>query len=183
MKRRAISLAELLVVLSACTIILTTSVSLLHRAMHSQSATRVFVDSERSALRLSKQFRSDVHEALSATIQSDANDADPVLRLADADGLTIEYRRLDENTIVRTTAQQGKPATRDEFSFRAPLTYSIRRESSPRRVILSLVAGSANDAGNLPSGAFAAPTALDVESLLDRIPLAVSSQATRKELP
>jgi hypothetical protein len=172
-RRRAMSLAELLVVLSACTIIMTTSVSLLHRAMFSQSATRVFVDSECSALRLSKQFRRDAHDAISAAIQTDSVDGGPVLRLTNADGLAIEYHRVSDSSIVRTTSQAGHSASRDEFAFRAPLTYSFRQERSPRRVGLSLVGGAATadapDAGDLPPGAFAAPTALEVEAYLNRV--------------
>ena len=79
--RRAASLAELLVIMSACTIILTTSVQLIHRAMHSQSASRVFFDCERSAQRLSQQFRSDVHEATSGKIKDGAAGLVAVLRL------------------------------------------------------------------------------------------------------
>jgi hypothetical protein len=182
--RRAISLAELLVVLSASTIIMTTSVSLLHRTMHSQSATRVFVDSERSALRLSEQFRRDVHDSLSATIDEKSDGARPTLRLKCADGLTIQYQPFQDDSLVRTTSQLGHPPTRDQFTFRTPFAYAARQEAAPPTVILTLSAGAATpdapDAGALPPGAFAAPTRLEVVACLHREPVAVSPPPSRE---
>jgi hypothetical protein len=168
--RRAASLAELLVIMSACTIILTTSVQLIHRAMHSQSASRAFLDCERSAQRLSQQFRSDVHEATSATIENDASNATPVLRLTLAGDQTVEYRSAHDS-ILRLATQHSKPVSRDEFAFRSPLEWSIQQEDSPHRLILSVTAGavgSPTPGEELPPGAFAAPTLLEVEAGIGR---------------
>src|SRR5206468_8588477 len=90
--RRGASLVELLVVMSACTSILTTSVVLVHRVMHVQSKARSSLAAQRSALRLSEQFRRDVdqtHDAL-------ANDlpAEVVLQLQLPEKQTVEYRYL-----------------------------------------------------------------------------------------
>jgi hypothetical protein len=182
--RRAISLAELLVVLSASTIIMTTSISLLHRTMHSQSATRVFVDSERSALRLSEQFRRDVHDAVSATIDEKSDSTGPTLRLKCPDDLNIQYEPFQDDSLVRTTSQPGYPPTRDQFTFRTPLTYAARQEAAPPTVILTLSAGATNpdapDAGALPPGAFAAPTRLEVVACHHREPVAASPTSTRE---
>jgi hypothetical protein len=165
--RRAASLAELLVILSACTVILTTSVTLIHRAMHSQSASRVFFDCERSALRLSQQFRRDVHEANSATIENGSASSDPMLRLTFADDQTVEYRRAKDN-VVRLVTQHSRAVSHDEFTFRSPLAWTLRQEDSPRRLILSLTAGAAGSPSalgdELPPGAFAVPMSLEVEA-------------------
>jgi hypothetical protein len=165
--RRAASLAELLVIMSACTIILTTSVQLIHRAMHSQSASRVFFDCERSAQRLSQQFRSDAHEATSAAIEKDASGSAPVLRLTLAGDQTVEYRST-HHAILRLATQHGKPVARDEFTFRSPLEWSIRQEDLTHRLILSVTAGTTGPPTELgealPPGAFAAPTLLEVEA-------------------
>jgi hypothetical protein len=169
--RRAASLAELLVIMSACTIILTTSVQLIHRAMHSQSASRAFFDCERSAKRLSQQFRSDAHEASSATIENGSADSGSMLRLALPDDQIVEYRPANDN-VVRLATQHGKPTSRDEFAFRAPLVWSIRQEDSPHRLILSVTAGATGPPTELgealPPGAFAAPTSLEVKARIGR---------------
>jgi hypothetical protein len=165
--RRAASLAELLVILSACTVILTTSVTLIHRAMHSQSASRVFLDCERSALRLSQQFRSDVHEATSATIENGSAGSGPVLRLTLVDDQAVEYRRVSMD-LLRLVTQRGQAVSHDAFTFRSPLEWTIRQEDSPGRLVLSVTAGGTGPPAalgdELPPGAFAVPMSLEVEA-------------------
>ena len=74
----------------AASIILTMSAGLVHRAMHAQSATRAFFDGERSALRLSEQFRADVHQAATATVEAPARNDGVFLRLRLAGDQAIE---------------------------------------------------------------------------------------------
>lgn len=59
--RRGVSLIELLVVMSAATVILTLSTGLIHRIMHAQSKARGLAEIERTTLRLGNRFRRDVH--------------------------------------------------------------------------------------------------------------------------
>ena len=54
--RRGVSLVELLVVMSAATVILTLSTGLIHRIMHAQSKARVLADMERTTHAAGRQF-------------------------------------------------------------------------------------------------------------------------------
>ena len=169
--RHATSLVELMVIMSACSIILTTSAGLVHRAMHAQSATRSFFDGERSALRLAEQFRSDVHVATAAVVTDGAHRDGLFLRLDLADGNTIEYRQADSK-VTRLLTQHGSGDSRAEFAFTAPLELAVRDETSPRRLILSITAGSAvapaADSRAAPLPAYALPLNLEVEACLGR---------------
>ena len=128
---RAVSLVELLVVMSACSIILTMSAGFVHRAMHSQSATRAFFDGERSALRLSEQFRADVHQATTATVEDSAHGDGVFLRLRLSSHQAIEYRQSD-SMVERILTQQGSRVSRTEFAFQPPFSLTIREAAAPR---------------------------------------------------
>jgi type II secretory pathway component PulJ len=169
-KRPAVSLVELLVVLSFSTVILTTSAGLIHKAMRAQEATRNFVDSERTALRLAAQFRSDVHAASAAEVTKLKDDG-RLLKLTMEAGGSVEYRR-DNASVVRVDMEAGRPTWRDEFVFAAPLAVSIHSQDSPRSLTLSLQAGappsnSASDAKR-PPRAYMVPTKLEIMASLNR---------------
>src|SRR5215213_9134199 len=104
--RRAISLIELLAVLSGCSVVLGLTASLLHQTMRAQSHTRDFFDVERNAQRLARQFRRDVHAAAADSIDVDAADADDgeLLRIQLPDGQSVAYQRAAEK-IIRIASQ------------------------------------------------------------------------------
>src|SRR3972149_5845862 len=114
--RHAVSLIELMVVLSACTVILTMSAALVHRVMHAQSKTRAFFDIERSALRLSNQFRRDVHQATAALAGADNLGDGVFLRLELPDNRSVDYYD-QEGDVVRILAHDGDALSREEFPF------------------------------------------------------------------
>jgi hypothetical protein len=169
--RRATSLIELLVVMSACTIILTMSAGLVHRAMHAQTAARAFFDGERSALRLSAQFRADVHQTTTATIEDSSHGDGVFLRLRLTDDEAVEYRQ-NESVVLRTMTQHGSGLSRTEFAFQPPFSLAIREERAPLCLILSITAGSveatAPDGKQQPLIAYRVPLSLEIEACLDR---------------
>jgi len=144
-RRRAVSLVELLLAMSACTVILTMSAALLHRGMHAQSKTRAFVDVERNAWRLGTLFRQDVHQASTAQIMDQGDGV--VLRLEFAEDRTIEYRR-SEDVITRVVLAGDAVKAREEFSFPAEAELTVRRES--QTIALSIVAPPGNNAYSVP---------------------------------
>ena len=115
-KRRGVSLVELLVVMSAATVILTLSTGLIHRVMHAQTKARHLADLERTTLRLGNELRSDVHLATTATVQSALGGNGTFIRLQLVDGNVLEYRR-DEMTVRRVQLQDGRVVAHDEFAF------------------------------------------------------------------
>lgn len=133
---RGISLVELLVVMSACTLILTLTAGLMHRVMHAQSRTRSFVEHERVALRLAYVFRGDVHQARGVVTDVAMLAEGELVRLNVAEQ-TITYVAQPEK-VVRLVAASEKPLGREEFRIGHESQAKIRRE--PGVVILSVEA-------------------------------------------
>lgn len=141
--RRAVSLAELLVVMTACTIILSMSAALIHRAMRAHSTTRAFLDNERTALRLSGQFRDDVQRATTATAtetqRDDRRSSVPFVQLQLPGQKAIDYY-FKSGTIVRLMSIDSRPISQEEFSFPRSATLALHEESEPQRLILTITA-------------------------------------------
>jgi len=166
--RRGVSLTELLVLMSACSMILTTSAALLHRAMRTQSQARSFYDVERSSARLARQFRDDVHQASSATTAGAELDENVLARLQRADGRTVEYRH-DGTTVLRVLSRSEGNASREEFAFLRSIDVAVSEEGG--RVMLTIVGGEdeslAEDKRRLLATT-AMPVSLHVEATLNR---------------
>lgn len=181
--RRAVSLVELLLAMSACTVILTMSTALIHRVLHTQSKTRAFFGSERAALRLADQFRRDVHAATSAITDTDSLNAGVFLRLQTPGNRAIEYRQ-SEGTILRLVLDTGEIRAREEFAFSSNITLAARQES-PRLVELtitsqpdSLGVGDARE-----SMAYTAPVTVQTVARLNRTPGVTDSPAPENPSP
>jgi type II secretory pathway pseudopilin PulG len=124
--RRGISLIELLLVMSAASVVLTMSATLIHRLMHAQSKASSLVDVERTALRLSEAFRSDVHRALRVGEFS----AESVLvRLQMPGNQTIEYRS-EPQAVRRVVSQGSETMARELFAFSATIKSEVRVSNS-----------------------------------------------------
>ena len=168
-KRRAISLIELLAVLSGCSVVLGLTASLLHQTMRAQSHTRDFFDVERNAQRLARQFRSDVHAAAADSI--DDVDAEGVsdgemLRLQLPDGLTITYQRAAEK-IIRIASQTDAPTAREEYALSESMEIDVRELDGPLRYALSISSAPpqpSKEAPPSPASIRATPVNLEVEA-------------------
>jgi hypothetical protein len=169
-RRRAISLAELLAALTACSVILTVSASLLHRAMHIQSDARTYIDGERSVLRLSDQFRRDVHQANEAITGDDGAGPDVVLRLRFASGETIDYSN-EPGLLRRTVSRAGETISREEFAYSASCRIEVRQAESPGRVLLTVSPPEGADPRQTARPPFAirsSPVSFQLEAVLSR---------------
>jgi type II secretory pathway pseudopilin PulG len=168
--RRAISLVELLVVISTSTVILTMSAVLIRRAMHAQSRARDFYNVERTALRLSEQFRRDVHHATSATALAENRPDAIFLRLQLAGGQAIEYGRRN-GALTRTVLQSDRVLSRDAFAFPPDTDVTLSEQRSPRRLVLSITAVPVDTPENrrkLAAAVHAQRVSLHVEAVLAR---------------
>jgi len=167
--RRGASLVELLVVMSAATVVLTMSASLIHRIMHAQSKARALSDVERTSLRLANAFRQDVHQATSAVLGESNLDEQTFLRLALPESHTIEYGRQNAN-VVRILLEGGRTVAREEFAFPAGIELAIRKDG-PRLIVLTMHSrpGEMPAAdGRIEASAFAVPVNLQVQAALNR---------------
>jgi hypothetical protein len=137
MNRRGVSLIEMLTLMSSCTVILTMSAVLIHRTMRSQEQTRYFFAVERAALRLTEQFRRDVHRARNAVTADDELDEGVFLRLEMPGGVTVAYRS-EEASVVRIVRGGQNPTGREEYSLAEIDDLSLQSEDSPRRLTLTI---------------------------------------------
>jgi len=134
--RRGASLLELLIVMSAATVILTITAALVHRVMLAHSKARAFVDIERTSLRLANAFRSDVHQAIAASIAQGAADGAAFLKLELPADQRIEYRR-DGGIILRILLDSDRIASREAFTFPSESEVAIKKDG-PRLIALSI---------------------------------------------
>jgi hypothetical protein len=169
--RRAVSLTELLFVLSMCTLILSMCGVLLQRVMRVESSSRAFNDSERACVRLSHQLRNDIHRAVGVDLLSEMPTAGPFLRLQQPDNVSVEYTR-ESNNIHLTVRKAENVVARDEFALPPLARLTINRLKSPERIVLLI-----------------APPPLDAATDTDRqlqsyraIPLGVQVEATLRQL-
>ena len=181
--RHAMSLAELLAVVSACSVILTTSTVLLHRVMRAQSEARSFTDVERSAQRLSRQFRQDVHQATVAVLHNSNVKEGVFLQLQLPNDRSLEYSRAEGN-VLRVLSQNGKVTAREEFAFPQTTELTVREQGSPKRISLSITTPPpetiAGDRQQLMSYK-AMPVSLQVDARINRESFSVSSIAAQKQ--
>jgi prepilin-type N-terminal cleavage/methylation domain-containing protein len=162
--RRGVSLVELLVVMSLGSVLLTTSAVVLHRVMNVHGKTRNFLSASRNGLRLSDQFRSDVHRVTKVTT-SDL-DAPVVLRLQLGEANVVEYSHAG-GEVRRTQLEGEKTVSREEYSFPANSRVLIREESSPRLLSLSVISQPGDPAGSAQPG-FATAVYLRIEAQVGR---------------
>ncbi len=136
--RRGVSLTEMLVLMSSCTMILTLCTVLLHRVMRVEIDSRAFVDAERTSERLGHQFRQDVHQATAAEMDASRLKNDVFLQLQFADDQTVEYRGVKGN-VLRTVTHGGTVAGREEFAFEPSCKLAVHGDESPKRIALSIM--------------------------------------------
>ena len=119
-RRRGASLFELMAAMSAASVVIATAAALVHRTFTIESRSRAVVADERAALRLARQFRTDIHEATSVTCPGTDADA-PLVAITGAEG-GIVYRATGSR-LVRLATSGTAEAARESFSFSRPVTW------------------------------------------------------------
>ena len=137
--RRGISLAEMLVVMTACTVAFSLSGQLLTRVFRIYSQSQDHADVERSALRLSTQFRRDVHQADTAITETSAGNDGMLFQLSMTDGSQLDYSYRG-GTIVRQRTGDGQITAREDFDFPEVLDVMVQRLDVPSRLELTITA-------------------------------------------
>lgn len=135
-RRRGISLIEMLTVMTGCAALLSLSAVLLHRSMRWQEQSRYFFAVERAALRLAEQFREDVHQAEAVELDEARLDDDSFVQLQLADEEAVAYRRQGA-AIVRVLSRAGEVKATERYTLAAPGELALREEQSPRRLVLT----------------------------------------------
>jgi hypothetical protein len=181
-QRRATSLIELLIVMSACTVVLTLSAELIHRVMRAQSRSQAIANSQRSAQRLANAFRGDVHNTVRFETDSGSLGEGGLIKLTPTIGPAVEYRhknRTIERVVIgeasdeeSTNGEAEQSVTaREQFIFSSEVDVTVGQEEEAKLVTLSvkpLVDDRHGDEASLRSRAFEAPVYLEVQSTLGR---------------
>lgn len=174
-RRQAMTLIELLAVISACSVALGFAASLLLTTMRSVSETRSFFNGERNALRLARQFRSDVHQADAASIELTEREGRETLRLKFPTGEAIKYQQVD-GRIVRLASLPNEQTAREEYALGETLETRFTELDEPLRWSLHVTANplprpsddASPDAEPLPRPVRTAPLHLAIEAIAGR---------------
>jgi type II secretory pathway pseudopilin PulG len=142
-RRRGISLLELLAAMTAATVVMGTAMSLVHTSYRFESRSRIARADEQTALRLARQFRTDVHEAGSATLQRDGAADAPLVVFTGPNGRTA-YRPLARGLVRTVEPTSGTPG-REEFLLSRPVAWTVNAEG-----FLVSLSGSSTDDGRRP---------------------------------
>lgn len=168
-RRRAISLVELLAVLTGCSMVLGLTASLLHQTMRTQMHTRRYFEVERNLQRLGQQFRSDIHAAIETSAGGEGDGAE-LIRIQLGNGRTVEYQRQAEK-IVRISSRPASPTAREEYSLSETMVVDVGQEDSPERWVLSITTPPQQPHPESPPGSVDArelPVLLHVEAAIGR---------------
>ncbi len=166
---RGISLVELVVVMSAATVILTISAALLHRMLLTHSAARAFTDVERTSLRLANTLRSDVHQARSATTTEAPVTEGPFLQLELPSDQRIEYRH-EQTEVLRILLDDERIVAHEAFRFQQEIEVAARKDG-PRLLTVSIQShqpSAKSEDGGPASAAHAVPVHLHVQAVINR---------------
>jgi type II secretory pathway component HofQ len=129
--------------MTAATVVMGTAMSLVHASYRFESRSRIVRADEQTALRLARQFRTDIHEAQSATLPREAAADAPLVALTGPTG-RIAYRPLAQG-LLRTTQPDSDQPTREEFLFSRPIIWTTAAEG-----LLVSLSGSSSDEGRRP---------------------------------
>lgn len=140
MKRpKALSLVEMLVVMSAVSVLLNLTALVLHRLMDVHSHSRAFLDTERNALRLARQARSDIHAA--QRVEVERGETGDTLRLELGPAGSVEYRN-DGELVQRVCTRTAAMTARESYRFDPGERLKIEWLESPKRIALTVGGGA-----------------------------------------
>ena len=122
---RGISLLELLAAMSTASLVMAAATALVHRAISTESRARIMRTEERTALRLGRRFRADVHEGRVTARDDDGAEAS-LLTLHGPAG-SIDYRPV-EGGLMRLARPVGGRETREAFLFHRPMAWTSGRD-------------------------------------------------------
>lgn len=155
--RRGASLLELLATMTAASVVMATAVGLVHRSYALETRSRLAGADERTALRLARLFRADVHTAGTARCAAAADAA--WLVVLDGPSTTVTYAATATG-LARTTVAVDGPPTREDFVFSRGASWSAR--CAGRLVTLSGTSAAA--------GSGRPPVVVDIVAALDERP-------------
>ncbi|NOZ40319.1 MAG: prepilin-type N-terminal cleavage/methylation domain-containing protein [Planctomycetes bacterium] len=133
---RAFTLVEMMVSISVGSVLMALALGMVHRTMRTESTANTNAKVERTAARLSRQFRHDIHQAESVSLDNQQPDA-ALLRLMLTDQRPLTYR-IENGGILREQQQSDERTQREFFGFPENFTLQFAQLSEPARITLTL---------------------------------------------
>jgi hypothetical protein len=156
----------MLVTMTVASVAMSTAVTLVHRALRLEAASRRVLERERAALTLARQFRADIHRARDVACAGDALPAGVVLRATAAAAGTIDYKATPGG-LVREESRDGR-TLRETFASLPGTRWWAVREGR----IVTLRADGAADAAAGP------PPAVEVTAVMGGTAGAADAEVT-----
>lgn len=129
-RRRASSLVELMMSMTAGSSLMLVAIGLVHQTMTVSRQTTEQTDHDRSLARLAMQFRFDAHRASEATAESENE-----LSLTWSDETKVTYQFADRHITRRHQRASGEEE-QERFALRGQATTTFEALSDPDRVEL-----------------------------------------------
>ena len=131
-KRQAFTLVELMIMLSASSVLMALAVGLVHRSMSASSLAKARANHQRALVRLADQFRNDIHQG-DAVDQLNADRL--TLRLAN--GRLVDY--VVENRHCRRQESLGDDRrSLETFELLSGARVAFEQDDKPARVTLTV---------------------------------------------
>ena len=134
--RRAFTLVEMVTSISVGSVLLVLAMGTVHRTMRIESTLRENALTERTAARLSRQFRHDMHLAESVSLDRQQAD-EPVLQIELPGQSPVSYR-VEHTSVHREQAHSDTQVHREHFSFPENFVVNFRELTAPQRVVLTV---------------------------------------------
>ncbi len=132
-KRNGYSLAEMLVVITVASVLLSITAQLVSRAMRVDAAWREQGDVARSMSRLARDVRNDVHQARNV-----AGTQDPLtLEITCADGVKVSYT-VAVHEIIRSSQHDEEQLEREYYKISADQQVVLKSLSDSPRIELQV---------------------------------------------
>ena len=138
-KRRGFTLVELMVTISSASVLLMLATGVVHSTMRFESMSRQRAEVHRAAVRLSHDFRHDVHRANGFRI-SDRADQPHTIRLTLPEGSEVTYQVTRQRVLREqrlSTQQVAQQVARETYDF--PANYQVMfSQSEPQMAELTV---------------------------------------------
>jgi len=134
-KQRGFTLVELMVTVSTASVLLMLATGVVHSTMRFESTSRQRAEVHRAAVRLSHDFRHDIHRANGFRI-SDRADQPPTIRLTLPEGSEVTYEVINQR-VLREQRLDAQQVARETYDF--PANYRVMfSQSEPRMAELTV---------------------------------------------
>ncbi|MCA9139630.1 MAG: prepilin-type N-terminal cleavage/methylation domain-containing protein [Planctomycetales bacterium] len=138
--RRGFTLRELTIAIAIGGSVMGVAVGLVHHAFDWSKTARHRRMDDQTFFNLSRQLRSDVHLARTATITSreTSNEAiDHALDLVIGNGNDVVYT-VAENSVIRIETRNDVPIRRESYQFKHPRSISLDQAESANQIQLNI---------------------------------------------